>query len=215
VASEDILRMLRTAVADGDPERAEQLTREALTKGEPPLDVLDSLVTGVRELGEKFGKGEVFIPDLIMGGQAMKAGSDVLKPALKGQDKERMLGTILIGTVKGDVHSIGKDIVATMLESEGFEIRDLGEDVPDKVFVEKVKELTPDALGLSSLMTMTMPAQRDVIDALGRDKIRSNVRVLIGGAPTTRQWAEEIAADGWAGDAVSAAKEARRILAKN
>lgn len=212
MASEDILRLVRRAVADGDPERAEELTREAMTKGQPPLGILESLVTGVRELGEKFGKGELFIPDLIMGGQAMKAGSEVLKPALKGQDKERMLGTILIGTVKGDIHSIGKDIVATMLESEGFEIHDLGEDVQDEAFVKRVKELNPDCLGLSSLMTMTMPAQRDVIEALGREGIRNNVKVLIGGAPTTRQWADEIAADGWAGDAVSATKEAKRIL---
>jgi len=216
VSSDDIFERLRRAVAEGDPEKTEKLTKEALEKGVSPLEALEKgLIKGVREVGERFGKGELFITDLILGGEAMKAGADILKPVMKAEDKGRKLGKVLIGTVKGDIHSIGKNIVATMLESEGFEVHDLGEDIPEEAFVEKVKELKPDVLGLSSLMTMTMPAQKDVIEMLAKEKIRDKVKVLIGGAPTTREWADEIGADGWAGDAVSATKESRKVLGKS
>lgn len=214
--SDDILDRLRNAVIDGDPERAGELTKEAVEKGIDPLEILEKgLIKGVKEVGERFGRGALFIPDLIMGGEAMKEGSKILKPVLEGESRERKLGKVLIGTVKGDIHSIGKDLVFTMLESEGFEVYDLGEDVQDETFVEKVRELKPDILGLSSLMTMTMPAQRDVVEALKREGIRNRVKVMIGGAPTTREWAEEIGADGWAGDALSAKKEARKLMGED
>jgi 5-methyltetrahydrofolate--homocysteine methyltransferase len=122
---------------------------------------------------------------------------------------------VIIGTVSGDIHSIGRDIVATLLEAEGFEVINLGEDVPAEKFIQKLKEYHPDILGLSSLLTATMPMRKEVIELLRKEGLRNEVKVLIGGAPTTKEWTEEIGADGWAGDAISAMKIAKKLVAKN
>ncbi len=214
--SSSILEQLGQAVVEGNVEKVERLCQEAIERNVDPLEALtNGLAKGVKEVGDRFGKGEVFLADLIMAGEAMKVGTTLLLPKVKEAGMQReSLGRVLIGTVKGDIHSIGKDIVATLMEAEGFEVNNIGEDIQDEVFVDKVKEHMPSILGLSSLMTVTMPAQKDVINLLEKRALRNKVKVIIGGAPTTQQWAEEIGADGWAGDAVSAIKKARELVGK-
>ena len=213
MALEEVLKKLEDAVIAGDDERIEEIAKEALRIGVDPLEAIEKgLAKGVRVVGERFGRHEAFLPDLIMAGNAMKVGCGILKAVIPKGVKERTLGKVLIGTVKDDIHSIGKDIVATMLEASGFEVHNIGEDVPAEVFVQKVRELRPDVLGLSALMTITMPNVKKVIDALVKAGERTNVRVIVGGAPTTREWANEIGVDAWAEDAVTAVNEIRSLL---
>lgn len=213
VTLEEVLKKLEDAVIAGDDERAEEIAKEALRIGVDPLEAIEKgLAKGVREVGERFGRHEAFLPDLIMAGNAMKVGCDILKVAIPKGVVGKTLGKVLIGTVKDDIHSIGKDIVAIMLEASGFEVYNIGEDIPSEVFVQKVKELRPDVLGLSALMTITMPNVKEVIDALVKAGERTNVRVMVGGAPTTREWSSEIGADAWAEDAVAAVNEIRSLL---
>lgn len=215
--SSPIFKELQKATVEGDVDKAKDLAQKALDANINPLEVItNGLAKGVKEVGDKFGKGEIFLVDLIMAGEAMKAGMAVLLPKIKAMKTERKtLGKVLIGTVRGDIHSIGKDIVATLLEAEGFEVINIGEDVSEETFVEKVKEHEPDILGLSSLLTTTMPMQREVIKALEGARLRERLKVIIGGAPTTQGWAEEIGADGWAGDAVSATKLVKQLVTKS
>jgi len=214
--SSSILEQLSQAVIEGDIDKVKKLCQEAIERNVDPLEAItDGLAKGVKEVGDRFGRSEVFLADLIIAGEAMKVGTAALLPKVKEAGMQRQsLGKVLIGTVNGDIHSIGKDIVATLIEAEGFEVNNIGEDIPDEIFVDKVKEYEPNMLGLSSLMTVTMPAQRDVIDLLEKQALRGQVKVIIGGAPTTQKWAEEIGADGWAGDAVSATKKVRELLGK-
>ena len=214
--SSPILEQLCQAVIDGDIDKVNQLCREALQRGIDPLEAISKgLARGAKELGDRFGRGEVFLVDLMLAGEAMKAGTAMLLPNVKEASTRRQsLGKVMMGTVKGDIHSIGKDIVATLMEAEGFEIENIGEDIPEGTFVGKVKEHKPSVLGLSSLMTVTMPAQREVIKLLENDALRSQVKVIVGGAPTSQNWADEIGADGWAGDAVSATKKVRQLVGK-
>jgi len=208
-----IIANLRKVILEGDAEKTKELAQKSFELGIDPLKAIESMADGVKEVGEKFGKGEVFLADLILAGEAMKAGISVLLPKIRAAKKERkFIGRVVIGTVKGDIHSIGKDIVATLLEAEGFEVINLGEDVPTEKFVEAVKHYKPDILGLSSLLTATMPMQKEVIDALVKEGLRSQVKVLIGGGPTTNEWAKEIGADGWAGDAVRAVELAKSVM---
>lgn len=209
-----ILEELRIAVAQGNAEKAEEGAKKALESGIPPLQAIsDGLAKGVREIGSKFAEGEVYLVELIVSGKAMKAGMAVLLPAIKAQSAEiEKAGTVVIGTVEGDIHSIGKDIVATLLEANGFEVINAGEDVPASVFLDTAKREKADIIGLSALLTSSMPRQRDVIEEVR--KSGQDIKVMIGGAPTTKDWADEIGADGWAGDAVTAAKTAKELMAK-
>ena len=199
-------------MVEGDVDVASSLAGEALSSGVDPLEAIRrGLNVGIKEVGDKFGRMEIFLPELMMSGEAMKAAVNVLK---SGIPKESIvsLGKVVIGTVEGDIHSIGKDIVVTLLEASGFEVYDLGEDVPVETFIRKVEELKPDLLGLSALMTTTIPRQREVIEQLNAENLRSSVKVVVGGAPTTPQWAEEIGADGWAENASVAVQRVRELL---
>ncbi|UCH04067.1 MAG: corrinoid protein [Candidatus Thorarchaeota archaeon] len=208
-----IFEELETAVIEGDSEKSEEAAKKALESNTPPLEAItNGLAKGVKTVGDRFSKGEVFLVELIMAGDAMKAGMSVLLPVIKASKAEvETLGKVLLGTVQGDIHSIGKDIVATLLEAEGFEVINIGEDVASETFVDKVKEHNPDILGLSSLLTATMPMQQDVIEKLKAAGLDGKVKVIIGGAPTTQEWADEIEADGYAGDAVSAVDLVKRL----
>jgi len=210
------LEELKRVVIEGDVEKAKESAQRVLESDIDPLEAItEGLAKGAKEVGDKFGKGEAFLADLIMAGEAMKAGMAVLLPKLQAMKaKRKSLGKVVIGTVKGDIHSIGKDIVATLLEAEGFEVINLGEDVPTEKFIEKVKECHPNILGLSSLLTATMLTQKEVIEVLEKEGLREKVKVIIGGAPTTREWADEIEADGWSGDAISAVKLAKQLVAE-
>lgn len=211
--TKDIFEELRTSVIAGDSKRAEEAARKALESGLSPLDAISNgLAKGVREVGDKFAEGDVYLVELIVSGKAMKAGMEILLPAIKAESREiERAGTIVIGTVEGDIHSIGKDMVGTLLEANGFEVINLGEDVPASAFIEAAVKEKADIIGLSALLTSSMPRQKDVIEEV--KKSGHDIKVMVGGAPITREWAEEIGADGWAGDAVTAAKKAKELMA--
>ncbi|MFQ6053849.1 MAG: B12-binding domain-containing protein [Candidatus Bathyarchaeia archaeon] len=211
-----ILEELRDAVLDYDEDRVRSLAEEAVGMGVDPVEALeDGLAKALREVGDRFGRGEAFVTELIAAAQAMEAGAAVLNEeiARRGASR-RSIGRFLIGTVEGDIHSIGKNIVATMLQAAGFEVIDLGVDVPTEVFVEKVREVGPDILGLSALMTTTMTKQREVIDALREAHLRGGVKVMVGGAPVTEEWVEEIGADACGLDAGNAVNVALHLIGK-
>ena len=211
-----ILEEMREAVVQGNKDKAMNAAKKALDAKIPPMDAITSgLAKGVREIGDKFGEGEVFLVELMAAAKAMKAGMSVLLPEIKAsKSKIKSAGKVVISTVQGDIHSIGKDIVATMMEAHGFEVANLGEDVPVDVILKNVRDQKPDVLGLSSLITSSMAIQRKIIEELKAAGLRDKVKVIIGGAPTTEKWAKDIGADGWAGDAVTAVSLAVRLLAK-
>jgi len=211
---EKTTRELRRTVVSYDVEGAMLAAKKAVEVGVDPLKAIeDGLAQGIREVGNKFGKGEIFLPELVMAAEAMKKALEVLEPELKRKKKERKtLGRVLLGTVAGDIHSIGKTIVAAMLTANGFEVYDLGEDVPTERFVEKVRELKPDLLGLSALLTTTLPAQEVVIETLKREGLRKTLKVIIGGAPASKEWAEKIGADGYGANAVEAVQVSKKLL---
>jgi len=209
-----ILKELSEAVRDYDKDRARRLAEKAVEQGIDPVEALEhGLAKALKEVGDLFGQGEAFITELIAAAQAMEAGAEILNKEIARRGASRKsVGRFLIGTVRGDIHSIGKNIVATMLQAAGFEIFDLGVDVPTEIFVEKVKELNPDILGLSALMTTTMTIQREVIAALRDAGIRQEVKVVVGGAPVTEKWAAEIGADACGYDADHGVDVALRLM---
>jgi corrinoid protein of di/trimethylamine methyltransferase len=168
---------------------------------------------GVNEVGRGFGCGELFLPDLVRAGEAMKAALLVLEPEMRRRGAVReALGVVVLGTVKGDIHEIGKNLVGTMLTANGFQVYDLGVDVPFDAFAAKAREVNADIVGISALLTTTMSGQRRVIEALNNAGLRPRVKVLIGGAPVTRDWANDIGADGCSEDAAGAVKVAKDVL---
>jgi len=212
--AEELYELMKQTVIDGEVEAAEELAQKGLEAGLSAADILDQgFVKGIEEVGDLFGKGEFFLPELVQGAEAMKAAVAVLQPELdKTKEGRRTLGVAVAGTVAGDIHEIGKTIVCSMLSAAGFTVTDVGCDVPVETFVEKVKETDCDLLLLSALLTTTMPNQQKTIEALKVAGLRDGVKVMIGGAPTTRAWADEIGADGYAEDAIEAVATAKTIL---
>ena len=212
--SEGILEGLREAVLYFDEDEARRLSEEAVNLGLDPVEVLEEgLAKALREVGDRFGNGEAFITELIAAAQTMEAGAEVLNREITRRGvTRRSVGRFLIGTVEGDIHSIGKNIVKTMLVAAGFDVMDLGADVKTQLFVEKVREFKPDILGLSALMTTTMTKQREVIEALEEAGLRDGVKIIVGGAPVTEAWVEEIGADACGLDAGSAVKNALKLM---
>lgn len=214
ISMEKVIGELRRMVLDYDVEGAMLAAKKVVEVGVDPLRAIeDGLAQGIKEVGDKFGEGKIFLPELVMAAEAMKSALEVLEPELKKKKEERKtLGKVLLGTVAGDIHSIGKTIVAAMLTANGFEVYDLGVDVPVERFVEKVKELKPDILGLSALITTTLPVQRNVIEALKKKGLREELKVIVGGAPASKEWMEEIGADGYGANAVEAVEVAKKLL---
>jgi len=210
----DIRDQLSNSVIEGNSEAARKAATEALGANLDPLEAIENgLAKGLREVGGRFERGEMFLMQLILSAEAMKAAIQVLKPEMLKQKKQLTgSGTVLIGTVEGDIHDIGKSIVSAMLTAEGFDVIDIGVDVPDQVFVEKTKEIKPHILGLSALMTTTRTKQKDVIEALRQSELRDVVKVMVGGATVTPEWAEEIGADAYGEDAVDAARKAKKLI---
>jgi len=203
-SNESFQDRLVQVIQEYDPPKVEAIVREAVSVGMSPTEIIEALSKGVRIIGEKYASGEAFIAELIMAGEAMKAGVTVIKPEIVKQClKTKSLGRIVIGTVKGDLHDIGKNIVITMLEATGFEVFDLGVDVPTEVFIEKAKEVNAEVLGMSALLTVSLPEQGKVVEALKSTGMRDQVKVIIGGAAVTPEWAEKIEADGYADNAVT------------
>ncbi len=212
--SQDLYTQLSIAVIEGEEELAVSLTRQALAEGLNPLEIINQgLSPGMDVVGDKFSCGEFFLPHLVMAGNTMKAALAELEPALKasGMTRER-LGTVVLGTVAGDIHEIGKSLVATMLAASGFVVHDLGVDVPPGKFVDKVRETGAELVGLSALLTTTMVMQRKVIEELAEAGLRDKVKIMVGGAPVGSAWAEEIGADGYAEDAAGAVALARWLV---
>ncbi len=210
----NILEELAEAVRNYDDAGSKSLAEKAIRMGVDPVVALEEgLAKALREIGDRFGRGDAFITELIAAAQAMEAGAEVLNDEIaKRGASRRMTGRFLVGTVEGDIHSIGKNIVATMLRAAGFEVIDLGVDVPTETFIEKVRELKPEILGLSALMTTTMAKQREVIEALEGAGLRGGVKIIVGGAPVTEEWVEEIGADACGLDAGSAVGIALELI---
>jgi corrinoid protein of di/trimethylamine methyltransferase len=212
--SNETFTQLAQSLIDGDPDATVELTRQALANGVEPMAIIrEGLMPGMNVVGEKFGCGEYFLPDLIIAADGMQQAMTLLEPELRLRRQEvESAGTVVIGTVKGDIHEIGKSLVGTMLSANGFKVYDIGVDVPTENFIAKVKETGANLLGLSALLTTTMTVQKQVIEALEKAGIRGQVKVMVGGAPVTRSWADEIGADGYAEDAMGAVAVARKLV---
>ena len=211
----DILtEITRSLVECEAPDMVAELSQKALEHGEEPLTIINQgLVPGMEIVGEKFQTGEYFLPHMVIAANAMQEAMGLLQPELLArQQNVEAPGVFVIGSVQGDIHEIGKSLVATMMLANGFRVHDLGVDVAPETFVEKVQELGANLLGLSALLTTTMTAQQDVLEALQEAGIRDRVKVMVGGAPVTKEWAESIGADGYAEDVVSAVELARHLL---
>lgn len=205
---------LTQAIIRGDNNAAKELTQKALDGGTSPLTIYqEGLIPGMEVVGKKMQAGEYYIPEVLLSARAMKQASEIVKPILATSESLRPLGKVVIGTVKGDLHDIGKNLVIVMLEGAGFEIIDLGVDVPADKFVAVVKEVKPDILGLSALLSVTMLEMKDVIGSLKANGCRQKVKVMIGGAPVTQKYADEIGVDGYGPDAGSAVDLAKRLMA--
>ncbi|RLC62417.1 MAG: cobalamin-binding protein [Chloroflexota bacterium] len=207
----DILKQIAEKLYAGDDDAVAELTQRALDEGLMPAEVLNGgLLAGMDRVGVDFRDGELFVPEVLIAARAMHAGMAILRPLLTESDVPSA-GKVVIGTVEGDLHDIGKNLVGMMLEGGGFEIVDLGTDVPPDRFIEAIKMEHPNLIGMSALLTTTMPSMKRTIDALMEAGLRDTVRVMVGGAPVTQTFADEIGADGYAPDAASAVELARSL----
>ena len=198
---EPIFQSLYYAITEGDIEGAQEHVRNALHAGASPARLLEeAMIPAMSEVGRLFEEGECYVPEMLVAARAMQSGLSLLRPLLVAQGV-KPVGRAVLGTVKGDLHDVGKNLVSIMLEGAGYEIHDLGIDVPAEKFVAAVNEFQPDFVGLSAMLTTTMPGMRDVIDALKQSGLRDKVKVVVGGAPLTEAFARQIGADGYAPDA--------------
>lgn len=206
---------MKQSVIDGDVDVAEELARRALAEGIDPLEAVNQgYLPGMQQVGIEFGAKNLFLPDVVIAAEAMKKAAAILEPEMTRLGSQRTVaGRVVLGTVKGDIHEIGKSLVGTLLSANGFEIYDLGVDVPFAKFAEKAREVNADIVGVSALLTTTMAGQQNVIEALDDLGLRPKVKVMVGGAPVTREWADKIGADGYSGDALGAVELAKSLVA--
>lgn len=211
---EDVLKKLFDAVLDGDFDGVKTNVQVALDAGlDPTLVLNEGMIAAMREVGCRFEAGEYYVPEMLIAARAMQAGMAILKPHLQKTDRKSG-GKVVIGTVKGDLHDIGKNLVALMLEGAGFEIKDLGVDVPTEEFIRVVQEEKPDLVAMSALLTTTMQMMKQTIDAFGAAGLREQVKIIVGGAPVTESYASQIGADGFSPDASRAVTVAKSVLGK-
>ena len=205
---------LYDAIVDGDDKTSARLTKEAIDAGEDPSVLIsETMVPAMAEVGRLFEIEEYFVPELLLAGRAMKAGLELLRPILAASGVEPT-GRIVIGTVKGDLHDIGKNLVVSMMEGAGFEVIDLGIDVPPETFIEAVRDKKPQIVGMSALLTVTMPAIKTTIEAMVAAGVRDGVKIMVGGAPVTEEYAREVGADAFGENASVAATIAKRLCAE-
>lgn len=209
-----ILEQLRNTVYSGDEDRAVELVQRALDEGHSPQEITnEGLVKGIQDCGDAYERQEMWIPELMLAAEALKLSLEILKPLmLSGPDAEKKLGKVVLGTVEGDVHDIGVELVGVMLESAGLDVHHLGGNVPVTEIIETVKREKPDLLGISTLLSNTMPVMSKVLEALEAEGLRDSVKVMIGGAVIREGFSERIGADGFAPDAVQAVPLAKRLL---
>lgn len=207
---------LQGLIIEGQEDKVKGIVNSLLDSGADPMEIIsDGLVSAMNVVGVKFKSGEMFIPEVLASAHAMKEGTDILKPLIvRDAASSLFIGKVVIGTVEGDIHSIGKAIVSMLLESTGFEVVNLGENVPTKRFIEVVEQEQPNILGLSALLTPTMPVMKKVIEALKSNGLRDKVKVMVGGAPLTQSFADSIGADGYAYDAGSAVDKAKQLVGR-
>lgn len=211
---EDLFKKMAQSILDGDSDIAVALAKQAIEIGVDPLEAISNgFVLGVNQVGENFACGQAFLPELVMAGEAMKAAVATLEPEMQRRGTSRqVLGKVVLATVEGDIHEIGKTLVGTMLSASGFQVYDLGVDVPSERIIEKVKEVDADLVGLSALLTTTMVKQKEVISEMDKLGLRRKVKVMVGGAPVTRDWVQKIEADGYSEDAIGAVGLAKRLV---
>lgn len=206
-----VLEKIAKALYDGEADDVLEYVEKALDDGVDATEILnDGLVAGMNEVGADFKAGTMFLPEVICCAEAMKAGVNAIKPALAAANKES-IGTFVVGTVEGDVHDIGKNLVAVMFEGAGFTVYDIGVDNKPEAFVKAIEDYKPDIVGLSALLSTTMPAMQRTIEAIVEAGIRNDVKILVGGAPINQDFADKIGADGYAGDAVAACDLAKTL----
>ena len=208
----NMFEKLAQVVIKGEPEEAIVLAKEALAQGLDPLEcITNGLTKGIQIVGELFETGEYYLPDLIIGADAMQNALEILEPALVAGQEREVVARVVLGTVEGDLHEIGKTLVGTMLTANGFQVKDIGVDQPPSAFIEAIKEFDATIVGASALLTTTMLQQEKLIKALQEAGIRQKVKVMVGGAPVTQAHAEKIGADGYSEDAISAVDLAFRL----
>ncbi len=207
-----VIRDIADAVKNGRAKLVKQLVPQALEEGISAGEILnEGLLAGMQQIGELFKRNEIYVPEVLIGARAMNAGTDILKPYLMGEDAQPR-GTVVIGTAESDLHDIGKNLVRMMLEGKGFKVIDLGVNVTADKFIEAVKEHKPQILAISALLTTSMPAMGVTIERLKKEGLRDSVKVMVGGAPVTESFAEEIGADAYTSDAASAADMAVKLI---
>ena len=212
MSDDSVLQSLEAAIISFNEELSIDLVREALQKKIDPFSITDTLSGGLKAVGDQFADGKCFIPELIFSGEIFKKAMEMVEPALKGRKTQRIKAKVVIGTVKGDLHDLGLKLVALTLFMDGFEVVNLGKDVAGDTFIEKVKELKPQVLGLSALLTTTLNEQKAVITSLEQHRLRDTVKVMIGGAPVTREWADAIGADAVGFDAIDALEKINKLV---
>lgn len=212
-SKEEILTKIREDLFNYDAEGIKVDVEKALNMGLSALEIIDVLSDCMREIGDKFARLELFLTDLMMAGDTMKVALEILLPKIP-KEKAVSKGKIVIGTIKGDIHDIGKNIVSAMLTASGFEVYDIGKDAPPSKFLEEAEKVKADVIGASALMTTTMPALKDLIDYINAKGLRSKYKIIVGGGPVTKEYAEEIGADAYAENAVEAVKVIENLIKK-
>jgi corrinoid protein of di/trimethylamine methyltransferase len=213
---EELYKEMAQSIIDGDSDLSIELAKKSIDLNMHPLETItNGFVVGVNYIGDQFGAGEAFLPELVMAGEAMKAAVAVLEPELlKLGEAREVMGRVVLATVEGDIHEIGKTLVGTMLSASGFEVTDLGVDQPADKIIGKALEIDAQIIGMSALLTTTMVRQREVIEELDKEGLRPRIKVMVGGAPITRDWVQKIKADGYSEDAVGAVKIAKELVGK-
>ena len=208
---EQLIKEAAKSIIDADKAKAEELAKSAIAAGMDPLEVInEGFSVGIAKVGDLFGRGELFLPELILSAEAMKVAADILNAALpKGSQKR---GKVVMGTAQGDIHDIGKSMVVSFLQANGFEVYDVGRDVEMQKFIDKAQEVDADIIGMSALLTTTMSGQKTLIEELKKAGLRDRFKVMVGGAPATQRWADRIGADAYGVDAADAAEKAKKLL---
>jgi corrinoid protein of di/trimethylamine methyltransferase len=214
MAHDTVFAAMRKSILEGEDEDAGRLAADAIRDGVDPMEAIArGFVPGINEVGRAFGCNEIFLPDLVRAGVAMKAAMKVLEPEIARRGKVReSAGTVVLGTVAGDIHEIGKNLVGTMLSANGFTVHDLGVDVAPEKFVSTAKEVGADVIGVSALLTTTMAGQQKVVALLRQTQLADRIKVIVGGAPVTREWVTEIGADGFSEDAMGSVDVTRTLV---